>query len=173
MSKAAETSQSKGAKSLKTDARAAYSANQVKTWSSEFGPACVGRIVSIGSDRRPQVDFAGNPNGPVPSLCLRGLELDAKTLAGDSPVVLIFEHGDSTRPIIVGAVDATLPPQTGSLGNMDNTHSVLRAEEEITLVCGKSSLSLARNGRITLRGVEIVSRASGSNKIRGASVSIN
>lgn len=50
---------------------------------------------------------------------------------------------------------------------------VFAAEEEIRLVCGKSSITLSKSGRVILKGVEIVSRGTRTNKIKGGSVSIN
>jgi len=50
---------------------------------------------------------------------------------------------------------------------------VLEAERQIVLRCGKSTITLRRDGRITVRGAEVTTRASGRNKIRGASVEIN
>jgi hypothetical protein len=50
---------------------------------------------------------------------------------------------------------------------------VLEAGEEISLRCGKSSVTLTRNGTVIVRGAKVVSRSSGVNKIKGASVSIN
>jgi Domain of unknown function (DUF6484) len=154
------------------------------SWSSEFGAACLGRITSVSADRQPWVDFPGNPSGPVAGLCLRGLDLDERALTGDVPVLLIFEDGDPAHPIIVGTVEATLADMgreenglaemNGSRSSSDNGRSLLISSgDEVTLLCGKSSITLTRQGRITLRGTEIVSRASGNNKIRGATVSIN
>ena len=96
----------------------------------------------------------------------------------------MFEHGDPARPIIVGVVqsDATTlcecdcwTPQADNARNavIDGRRVELKGAEEVTLACGKASITLTKDGRISLRGVEIVSRASGANKIRGASVSIN
>jgi hypothetical protein len=50
---------------------------------------------------------------------------------------------------------------------------VLEAQQEIALRCGQSSLTLRRDGKIVLRGRDVVSRASRRNKIRGGSVDIN
>jgi hypothetical protein len=49
----------------------------------------------------------------------------------------------------------------------------LEASEEIRLTCGKSLLVLRRDGTVIIRGVKLVSRATQSNKIRGATVNIN
>lgn len=50
---------------------------------------------------------------------------------------------------------------------------VFESEREIVLRCGRSSITLTRDGKVLVKGVDVVSRASGSNKIRGASVKIN
>jgi hypothetical protein len=184
MSKGVEMSLSKEARLPQTNRRPSRAVSEARAWSSEFGPASLGRIVAVGPDRRLYVDFPGNPGGPVVSLCLGSLRLDEKTVAGEIPVLLVFEHGDPARPIIVGTVEVTVPaPQEpeaprgqtdlGRFAFGNGRHWALTVDEEITLVCGKSSLTLTKDGRITLRGVEIVSRASGNNKIRGASVNIN
>jgi len=50
---------------------------------------------------------------------------------------------------------------------------VFNAEKEIELCCGKSSLIMKKDGRIVIKGIQLVSRASGVNKIKGAAVRIN
>jgi hypothetical protein len=50
---------------------------------------------------------------------------------------------------------------------------VFDAKDEIQLRCGKSSVTLRKDGKIEIKGTQIVSRASGVNRIKGASVAIN
>ena len=45
--------------------------------------------------------------------------------------------------------------------------------ERIELRCGRASLIMEKDGRITLRGTRVVSHASGTNRIRGGSVQLN
>jgi len=153
-------------------------------WISEFGPVCCGRIVEVDGNRQAHVDFPGNPREPVVARCLNTVGLPVGASLGDLPVLLVFEHGDPAKPIIVGVVqsDATTlcecdfsTSQAGNARNavIDGRRMALEGAEEVTLICGKASITLTKDGRISLRGVEIVSRASGANKIRGASVSIN
>jgi hypothetical protein len=56
---------------------------------------------------------------------------------------------------------------------MDGRRLVLEGLDELVLRCGEASITLRRNGRIVIRGVEVETRAAGSNKIRGGSVQIN
>jgi hypothetical protein len=155
-----------------------------QAWTSEFGPVCCGRIVGMDGNRHPLVDFAGNPGDPVEARCLETVRLDGRASMGNLTVLLVFEHGDPARPIIVGVVQADLvgPAETHSLpaqaeesrhAVVDGRRVVLKGDDEVTLVCGRASITLTKDGRISLRGVEILSRASAANKIRGASVNIN
>jgi hypothetical protein len=52
-------------------------------------------------------------------------------------------------------------------------HVVLSAEEELTIRCGDGAIILRRNGQILLRGLDIVSHARRSNRVRGGSIELN
>lgn len=56
---------------------------------------------------------------------------------------------------------------------VDGRQVVVHGTDEILLECGASSILLRKDGKIILKGAQIVSRASGRHKIRGASVQIN
>ena len=49
----------------------------------------------------------------------------------------------------------------------------LQAETELLLRCGNASILLRRDGKLVIKGTEVVSRASGAHKIRGGQVNIN
>jgi len=49
----------------------------------------------------------------------------------------------------------------------------LEATEEVVLKCGKSSIVLNAQGKVLVKGSEVISRAAGEIKIRGVFVSIN
>lgn len=49
----------------------------------------------------------------------------------------------------------------------------LVADEQISITCGESSITMLADGAILIRGVKIVTRAKGMNRIKGASVQIN
>ena len=100
------------------------------------------------------------------------------------PVLLFFENGDPALPVIIGIVHSALmkaaPRQEVMIqakGSkrivMDGQTLLLDAQEEITLRCGKSSVTLRKDGKIVVKGTDIVSRASRTNKIKGASVAVN
>lgn len=99
-------------------------------------------------------------------------------------VLLQFLCGDVTRPIVTGIVptiEASASPATASHEafaapvtlEINGETLTLCARQKITLRCGKSSLVMNADGTIEIRGTELLSRASGQNAMRGASISLN
>jgi hypothetical protein len=50
---------------------------------------------------------------------------------------------------------------------------VLSAKTEVVLRCGDGSITLAANGKVTIRGVDVISSAARTQRIRGGAVRIN
>lgn len=123
--------------------------------------ACVGRVVRIEPTGDVFVDFPDNVGSPV-----RARVATCEPLKTDDPVLLIFD-ADAGLPVVTGAV------QDGLRRQEPRRVLSFEATDEITIVCGKSSISLRSDGRVVIKGTELVSRAAGTNKIRGAAVKIN
>ena len=97
-----------------------------------------------------------------------------------SDVVVLCEHGDPQRPIIMGVVRSeplspvdSISPQKLISVQADEDRYVISAEREIVLRCGDSSITLTRTGKVIIKGNYILSRSTGYNKIKGAAVDIN
>ncbi|MFN0059356.1 MAG: DUF6484 domain-containing protein [Planctomycetota bacterium] len=92
-------------------------------------------------------------------------------------VALLFENGELAKPVLVGFVEPDQSPSPGangfSAGTVTGERLVLTAQEEIVLQCGAASLTLTRAGKVFIQGANVLSRASGVNRIRGGSVQIN
>jgi hypothetical protein len=126
-----------------------------------------GRVIEITNAGEILVDFPGNESGPIRARTALAAPLNKS----DEAVLLVFENGDIRRPIVAGVIRETNGemPRT----SRDRNEVVLEASKQFTLVCGESSITLRSDGRIIVKGTEILSRASRTNKIRGASVVIN
>lgn len=138
----------------------------------------VGRIVALSAMQEPLIDFPENLTGEL--VAARTLvRLSAVHIGKD--VALAFEDGDAARPIILGVLrDAAEPvadvithPALDSESTSDQESIVLTAARDISLVCGKASITLTNAGKILLRGAYLLSRSSGVNRIKGGSVQIN
>lgn len=97
--------------------------------------------------------------------------------------VLLFEGGDPERPLLVGLlrsrtplVDALLAgplPPKPTVARVDGRRVAIEGKEEVVLQCGKASLTLRRDGKVVLRGVDLVTQADRVHKIRGGKVQVN
>jgi len=143
-------------------------------------PALVGRICEVSPDGRAQVEFPGAP-GPLPALCAVAQDaLPARDTLPGAPVLLVFEDGDATRPVIVGFIRERLwadPTQAVDdapvSGALRAARVVIEGEQEVVIRCGEGSISLAADGRILIKGRNLTSRAAETNKVRGAVVLVN
>jgi Domain of unknown function (DUF6484) len=118
-----------------------------------------------------------------------------RTIIARQSVVVVFENGDPTLPIVTGVLQPP-PPATplqelmakGSSANanankpsdsqrvearLDGKRVVLEGRDEVVLKCGDASITLRRDGKIILRGAYVETNAKGVNRIKGGSVKIN
>ena len=56
---------------------------------------------------------------------------------------------------------------------VDGKKIILEGKEEVVLRCGESSITLQKNGKISIRGKYLLNRSSGVNRILGGSVQVN
>lgn len=136
-------------------------------------PAARGAAAVVGTVVRFEagvayVDYPDNPfAGPVPA---RATVLLGPVSVGRE-AVLLFEAGDPARPLVAGLL---APPAGGQVqAELDGERVVLTAAQEVVLRCGEASITLTRAGKVIIRGTHVVSRSSGPNRIKGASVEIN
>ena len=135
------------------------------------GAIRIGKVLHTTENGAAVVDWEGNASGPLVARSALG-----ERRAGDttpSAVVIAFEAGDLRRPVIVGVVHDALWAEPPVVGNAMPANVVVEARESLELRCGESRLEFDRSGRVTLRGREIVSRAKGLQRIKGATVEIN
>lgn len=93
------------------------------------------------------------------------------------PVILMFLRGDPDCPVITGLLQPSpsAPPTPARPGKLEiaGRELVLTGDAALTLRCGKSSITLTRDGKIVLRGKNLISRASAVNRIRGGMIELN
>ena len=85
----------------------------------------------------------------------------------------MFDEGDAERPIIVGVVRDRFDVGRAAQQKIAAAAVLVEGSEEVTLRCGESSLTLRKDGKAVLKGSDVVSRASRSNRIKGSTVQIN
>jgi hypothetical protein len=146
-------------------------------------PVRVGKLVEIDEHGRPIVIIGEGEPPIVARVCMLDPPPSAAELTDSLPVLLMLEQGDPSRPIIIGVIRDSFTttrsnvPVSGSDRSspieLNGKALIFQGDEEIVLRCGQGSLTIRANGQIVVKGTRVVSRASESNKIRGASVEIN
>ena len=142
---------------------------------------CVGQLIEIDAEGRPYVDFLGNHNGPVQALTLIQLpHIGNQPSSLPCEIMLYIDQEYSIHPIVLGIIhDKLISDSENYLENKSLTVTNmekrlhLEATEEVVLKCGKSSIVLNAQGKVLVKGSEVISRAAGEIKIRGVFVSIN
>lgn len=135
--------------------------------SSQVNGIVVGSFVSKDEAGVPFVDFPVNPTGrPLAARSTVEL-LDEHT---GREVALMFEQNDVRKPIIIGLMHV---PTRSVKVEVDGAVQEVTAEKELLLRCGKSSILLRQDGKIIIKGENILSRARMTNKVKGGSVQLN
>ncbi|HEX5746938.1 MAG TPA: DUF6484 domain-containing protein [Archangium sp.] len=150
----------------------------------------LGWIVGMDEAGWVLVDFEGNSAGR-PLAARRTVPLEPETLqdaiATRQRAVLLVENGDPLMPLVVGLeqtpsptplLDAVLaqpaPTEEQPMeAHVDGKRVVIEGQDEIVLRCGQASITLRRNGRVVIKGIQLESHASGTHRIKGGAVQVN
>jgi hypothetical protein len=81
---------------------------------------------------------------------------------------LVVAIGLADAPVVLGAIAEAVPHEASPQKNLK-----LSAADSVSIECGDSAITLRHDGTVVIRGKQIVSRASGENKLRGSTVKIN
>lgn len=156
----------------------------------------IGTLVGLDSNGRPLVNFAvadyrGEAVVAMSTQALRQQDIGRE-------VALLFAGGNTQNPIIMGLIHSPLAEllnqPSAELQPSEDEHSeplatrespapretridgkrlVFEAEDEVVIKCGEAAIVLTKDGKVTIRGKYLLSRASGVNRILGGSVQVN
>ncbi len=145
---------------------------------------CIGRLAGTNGQRDVLVEYEGR--NPVAAKLIAGMDRNEliREENRSRAVLIVFEKGDPGRPIIVGLMEdplesmVTLDVATDEAKELkdvlvDGKRITIEAEDEIMLKCGKGSILIRKDGKIVIKGTDLLSRSSGRQRVRGASVTIN
>jgi Domain of unknown function (DUF6484) len=160
-----------------TDMARLLKARPAKRQASATLPAVtIGELLAIADDgKSPLVTYPGQPGTAAlrarTVLALHGAHI------GQS-VVLQFEGGDPTLPIVMGVLRQSegwpleeRPAQVEV--DADGERMIVRAKEQLELRCGKASITLTRAGKVLIQGSYVLTRSTGVNRVKGGAVQIN
>ncbi|NJM83762.1 MAG: hypothetical protein HC844_16055 [Tabrizicola sp.] len=118
-----------------------------------------GRFTGFGPDGLPRVETEA---GLVTAQSLVAL---SPHHAGLSAAWVCLQDGTA---LVLGIIQ---PP--ARVVESDGENTVIASETELKLRCGKASITLTPDGRVVIRGTQILSRSEGANRVQGAVVLLN
>jgi len=137
---------------------------------------CLG-VLTGWDDKGPLVDFEGNTKGPLRArLSAPGLKGRPGASAAGREVVLLVDPRPGRPLVLLGFLQpagSETAAEPDLEAHVDGRRVEIDGRDEIVLRCGEASITLRRNGRVVIRGLQVETRAAGLNRIKGGSVSIN
>ncbi|MEM1412463.1 MAG: hypothetical protein AAGH19_08890 [Pseudomonadota bacterium] len=96
----------------------------------------------------------------------------------------LFDEGDPERPVLIDLIGApegfadTVEIDDGDEADaldarIDGEQVVIQARERLELRCGKASIIIDAEGKISIKGAHLYNRATGPIRIKGGHVDIN
>jgi hypothetical protein len=141
----------------------------------------VGTIIDVSAQARATIALANDERleaRMVASVADRAPE----SLVGREALVL-FEGNDPQRPIVTdlmgpskGFVDEVAFDDSDGPSldaRVDGREVVIEAEKRLELRCGKASIVIDEEGKISIKGAHLYNRATGPIRIKGGHVDIN
>ena len=122
-----------------------------------FASVRLGTFAGVGADGFPRVALTGSGGAEQVARSLVGLE----GVAAGAEIAVAFAEEEPERPLILGVVQ---PPER--IIEADGRTEIV-GEREVVLRCGPASIRLTADGRVTVRGTRILSRAEASNRVQG------
>lgn len=119
-------------------------------------------VAAIDADGRVIVHSPDSPD----RLCDVLLSTGVPSLSAGDAVLVIAASNPSELPVVLGRVGRCTPPPPLA-------HVVLEAAQSMTLRCGEASIDLRADGKVVIRGEDVLLRAKGTQRIRAGTVSIN
>jgi hypothetical protein len=146
------------------------------TTNKKIDNVVIGLLLSIDELGQPLVAYPGNPDETA-RIARSSTQLTTKDVGCE--VALLFEGGDPKLPLVIGKIQQTRETtdqdqdESADIAELDGESIVLSARQNITLKCGKASITLTKAGKVLIRGTYLLNRSSGVNRIKGGSVQIN
>lgn len=137
------------------------------------GQVCLGRLVRW-DEHGPLVELEGSA-APVRARVMgSGPRPRGQVPSAGQEIVLLIDPRPGRPPILLGLLHPMGADPAAQLeARIDGRRVELEAQDEVVLRCGEASITLRRNGRIVISGIQVETKARGLNRIKGGSVAIN
>lgn len=126
------------------------------------------RVRAVGKDGRVLCEWE---DGILACQMLQTSDSPAPSLAAGDTVLVWFCDADCEEGIILGRIGPRRTPAPRAETKPDEL--VIEAKKQITFRCGEGSITLRGDGKVLIKGKDLVSHAKRMNRIKGGAVAIN
>jgi hypothetical protein len=154
------------------------------------GGLLIGKITALNDQGNPMIAYdEQTKRSPVEALTT--VPLTSASIGQE--VAISFAQNRGGTPIVMGVIRRMLDdvlnlntsmnaPETAEVPDtqsikpeilVDGNKLALSAAEEITLRCGKASITLTKAGKILIKGEHMLNRTSGAYKVKSGSIQLN
>ena len=136
-------------------------------------PLQCGRVVELGSEGSVVIQSDTGEQFKDVEI-MHGVTEEVALAAGDN-VLLLECDGPGGRAIVLGRIGTSQTQLKRPAEAKEHVPDelVIEAKKNLTLKCGAGSITIREDGKILIKGKDLVSHAQRMNRIRGGSVSIN
>ncbi len=134
------------------------------------GRAALASVIELTELGDVGVVVPGSPPLRLRCNVLRTADRPTLSLSLGAQVLVLLPGAGEERGVVLGLVAPYETPRPDTSAPAELT---LEASRRIELKCGESALTMDAEGRVLVRGRDIVTRAKRTQKIRGGTVHIN
>ena len=121
-----------------------------------------GSVLVAGHDGRP---------GEFPCDRLQTSEQEPIQISPGDTLLVWLASSEDERGVVLGRIGPSSDPRPEM--SRVSEHLVVEATKNMTLKCGDSSITLREDGKILIKGKDLLSHAKRLNRIKGGAVAIN
>jgi hypothetical protein len=130
-----------------------------------------GKVLIIHDNGSILVVCEGEKSGEALCDVLHTSEGPGVCLASGDAVLVWLADDDDERGVIIGRIGPSHAPAPSPEELPEDL--VIEAKNNLTFKCGEGSITLRSDGKVLIKGKDLVSRAQRMNRIKGGAVAIN
>jgi hypothetical protein len=128
-------------------------------------------VSAVQGDGTVRVKVSGDQHASILCDLLRPVDGSSLSLAADDEVLIWLPGVEGKPAVILGRFGPSHAQAAPSRGPQDEV--VIEAAKTLTLRCGDGSITIREDGKILIKGKDLVSHATRLNRIKGGAVQIN
>ena len=133
-----------------------------------------GNVLGVGEDGAVTVDCPSSDSDETLCQLLHTSETTRLQLTRGDRVLVWLPADEGQDAVVLGRIGPSRAPAQPTQQTDDIPDElVIEARENLTFKCGEGSITLRADGKILIRGKDLVSRAQRLNRIQGGAVAIN